>query len=74
MAENKGKPSGREASKKTDPGRKRDSRARSGQSGAFGRGMQQPEEKPHPAGQGDFDQQAGGADHHGGDAHEDRNP
>ena len=73
MAENKGNPSGREASKKTDPGRKRTSQERSGQAGAFGRGLQRRNEE-HPAGEGKPEHQAGGPDHRGGDAHEDRNP
>jgi hypothetical protein len=74
MAENKGNPSGREASKKTDPGRKRTSSERAGQSGAFGRGGRQANEEEHPAGRGGPEQQAGGPEHHGGEADEDRNP
>jgi hypothetical protein len=73
MAENKGNPSGREASKKTDPGRKRTSRERSGQSGAFDNSGQRAGGE-HPAGDGGPEQDAGGPEHHGGDAHEDRNP
>jgi hypothetical protein len=73
MAENKGNPSGREASKKTDPGRKRTSRERSGQAGAFDNSGQRKGEE-HPAGQAGPEQQAGGPEHHGGDADEDRNP
>ena len=73
MAENKGNPSGREAKTKTDPGRKRTSQERGGQAGAFGSGRRVREEK-RPAGEGGPEQQAGGPEHHGGEADEDRNP
>jgi hypothetical protein len=73
MGENKGKPSGRKAQTKSDPGRKNTSRERRGQAGAFGRGQQTANEE-HPAGQGPAEHQAGGREHHGGEADEDRNP
>jgi hypothetical protein len=73
MAENKGNPSGRKAQTKSDAGAKSTSRERRGQAGAFGRGGRM-ESEEHPAGEGRPEHQAGGPDHRGGDAHEDRNP
>lgn len=73
MGENKGKPSGQQASKKTEPGRKSSSRERGSQPGAFGRSGRQTGEE-HAAGDGGPEQQAGGPEHRGGNAHDDRNP
>jgi hypothetical protein len=72
MAEKKGNPGGRKARAKSDPGRKSTSRERIGQAGSFGNENIGTEE--HRAGDGGRDQQAGGSEHHGGDAREDRNP
>ena len=69
MAENKGKPSGRKAQTKSDPGAKTTSHERRGQAGAGERmDEQRPARETRP------EQQAGGPEHHGGDADEDRNP
>jgi hypothetical protein len=72
MTENKGKPSGRKARSKSETGRKSTSREHGGQAGSFGNENMDTEE--HRAGEGGPEQQAGGPEHHGGDAHEDRNP
>jgi hypothetical protein len=74
MAENKGKPSGRVASTKRDPGIKSEIRERSAPSGAYGHEQRDVTTELHPAGQGGPEQNAGGPDHSGADAHEDRNP
>ena len=66
MAENKGKPSGRSLTNKKDNKESQSSgRKKSGSGG--NRGL-------HPGGDGGPLQNAGGPDHHGGNAHEDRNP
>jgi hypothetical protein len=69
MAENKGKPSGRKANTKSEAGAKTTSHERRGQAGA---GDRMDEERP--AGEGGAEQQAGGPEHRGGEADEDRNP
>ncbi|MDB6123944.1 MAG: hypothetical protein JWQ71_2937 [Pedosphaera sp.] len=72
MATNKGKPSGSVAETKYDPGIKSDTRAKSPTPGASGKKHEETEF--HPAGSGPPEQNAGGADHTGADAHEDHNP
>lgn len=74
MSENKGKPSGRVASTKRDPGIKSETRERSAPAGAHGDEKRDPTTELHPAGQGGPEQNAGGPDHHGADEHEDHNP
>jgi hypothetical protein len=76
---NKGKPSGFEAETKKSAGAKSTSYERTGQAGAGPewterKRAEREREVVHAAGHGGPEQQAGGPDHHGGDAHEDRNP
>jgi hypothetical protein len=75
---NKGKPSGFKADTKKDAGAKSTSHERAGQAGAgpewTERKQNREREMVHAGGDGGPQQNAGGPDHHGGDAHEDRNP
>jgi hypothetical protein len=75
---NKGKPSGFKADTKQDAGAKSTTRERSGTPGAGPgwneRRTEDVEQPVHAGGHGGPEQQAGGPEHHGGDAHEDRNP
>jgi pyruvate/2-oxoacid:ferredoxin oxidoreductase beta subunit len=74
---NKGKPSGFKADTKQDAGAKSTSHERTGTAGAgpeWSEKKQREQEVVHAGGDGGPAQQAGGPDHRGGDAHEDRNP
>ena len=75
---NKGKPSGFKAETKTEAGAKTTDRERSGQAGAgpewTERRQQRENQNVHPGGQGGPEQKAGGPQHQGGRADEDRNP
>lgn len=75
---NKGKPSGYQADTKKDVGAKSNSHERGIQAGAgpewAERKQKREREMVHAGGDGGPEQQAGGPDHHGVDAHEDRNP
>jgi hypothetical protein len=76
---NKGKPSGYEADTKKDAGAKSTSYERAGQAGAGPewterKQKREAEEMVHAGGDGGPKQKAGGPEHRGGDAHEDRNP
>ena len=75
---NKGKPSGFKADTKKDAGARSTARKRSGQAGAgpewTARKKQREEQMVHAGGEGGPEQNAGGPDHHGSPAHEDKNP
>jgi len=75
---NKGKPSGFEADTKKDAGAKSTSYERYGTTGAgpdwTERRQARRQTMVHPAGQSPPGHWAGGPEHHGGDADEDRNP
>jgi len=75
---NKGKPSGFKADTKKDAGAKSTIHERAGQGGAGpqwnDRNQRKQNEIVHAGGRGGPEQNAGGPDHHGGDAHEDINP
>jgi hypothetical protein len=75
---NKGKPSGSKADTKRDPGAKSTTHERTGTTGAgpewSERKQRENREPVHAGGNGGPAQNAGGPDHHGADAHEDKNP
>jgi len=76
MGGNKGKPGGSVAETKRRPGIKSETKARSATPGASdGKTEKQSRAgEVHPAGAGGPEQNAGGPQHHGADAHEDNNP
>ncbi len=74
MAEHKGKPAGKVAETKRDRGIRSHTRPTSPTPGAYGMEPPDPGSDLHPAGKGPPEQEAGGPDHHGADAHEDHNP
>jgi hypothetical protein len=75
---NKGKPSGFKADTKKDAGVRTTIHERTGTAGAgpewTERKQQKEREMVHAGGEGRAEHNAGGPEHHGGDAHEDRNP
>lgn len=76
---NKGKPSGFKADTKKDAGVKSTERERAGQAGAGPEWTERKQQKQerlavHAGGEGPPEQNAGGPDHHGSRADEDRNP
>ena len=75
MAENKGRPGGKSGAPKIDSRRAASKARQTEPESATGKGKEKdPAATVRPAGQGGRKQQAGGPDHHGLDAGEDRNP